>query len=145
MEDIAHITIKPCIGCKSCAFSGLPCSLNRDDNMLAVKGQILNADMLIFVTPLYYFGMSAQLKACLDRCCAISRQITEKRMKAALIAAAWNDDDWTRDAIGSHYKTLCRYMDFEDKGMILGIGCGTVEATAGSVFPQMAYQIAKEL
>lgn len=35
-------------------------------------------------------------------------------------------------------------MDFEDKGMILGIGCGTVEATAGSVFPQMAYQIAKE-
>lgn len=142
---VTKADIRPCIGCKKCAFSGLPCGLDHADDMLAIKQKILKADMLVFVTPLYYFGMSAQLKTCLDRCCAINKQITEKRMKTAMIVSAWNDDDWTMDAIESHYKTLCRYMDFEDMGMILGVGCGTVEATAKSIYPQLAYQMAKQL
>lgn len=61
-EDVAHAAIRPCIGCKKCAFSGLPCGLDYADDMLAIKQKILKADMLVFVTPLYYFGMSAQLK-----------------------------------------------------------------------------------
>lgn len=61
-----------------------------DDAMAEIKAKILMADMPVFVTPLYYFGMSAQLKMCLDRCCSINRQVTEKHMKSALLASAWN-------------------------------------------------------
>lgn len=141
--DVAHTDIHPCTGCKACGFCGKPCFL--DDGMTEIKAQILKADMLVFVTPLYYFGMSAQLKMCLDRCCAIARPITDKHMKSALLATAWNEDDWTMDALEIHYKTLCRYMELEDKGMVLGIGCGTPEKAKESHFPQMAYQLAKAL
>lgn len=141
--DIAHADIRPCIGCKACGFCGKRCTLQ--DGMTEIKMQILTADMLVFVTPLYYFGMSAQLKICLDRCCSINQQITEKHMKSALLVSAWNDDNWTMSALEIHYETLCSYLNFENKGMILGIGCGTVAATAASHFPQMAYEMAKQL
>lgn len=35
--------------------------------MAGLKEQILGSDMVVFVTPLYYFGMSAQLKTVIDR------------------------------------------------------------------------------
>ncbi len=140
---LSKVHIHPCTGCKQCQFSGFPCSLH--DDMEGIRQNILNADMLVFATPLYYFGMSAQLKTCLDRCCAINKQITEKHMKSVLIVSAWNDDSWTMDAIESHYKTLCRYMNLEDKGMILGTGCGTPDATKASKFPLLAYQLGKQL
>lgn len=86
--------------------------------------QILNADMLVFVTPLYYYGMSAQLKILADRFCAINSSITRKNMKSVLISAAWNADDWTFKALESHYKTLVRYLNPDDRGRVLGYGCG---------------------
>ncbi len=110
-----------------------------------LRKQISAADMLVFVTPLYCFGMPAQLKICLDRCCAINKQITEKHMKSALIVSAWNDDDWTMDALGSHYMALCKYLNFENIGTILGKHCGTVESTRKSCFPQKAYELAKKV
>ena len=39
---------------------------------------------MVFVTPLYYYGMSAQLKTLVDRFCAINSSITRKHMKSAL-------------------------------------------------------------
>ena len=141
--DVAHADIHSCLGCKACGFSGNPCVL--DDAMTEIKMQVLAADMLVFVTPLYYFGMSAQLKSCIDRCCSINRQITEKHMKSALIVSAWNEDDWTMTALEIHYETLCKYLDLENKGVVLGIGCGTVEKTRESNFPQMAHQLARTL
>lgn len=141
--DVAHADIHPCIGCKACEFNGKPCVLT--DGMTEIKAKILSADMVVFVTPLYYFGMSAQLKMCVDRCCAVARQLTQRRLKSALIVSAWNDDDWTMTAIESHYQTLCRYIEMEDQGMILGTGCGTVEQTSRSRFPQMAYELGRSL
>lgn len=120
MIDVAYLDIHPCTGCKKCDFSGLPCS--QKDEMEGVLYDILNADMLVLVTPLYYFGMSAQLKICIDRCCAVNKQITSKRMKSAMIVTAWNHDDWTMTALESHYAALCRYLDFKNQGVIWLLG-----------------------
>lgn len=66
-------------------------------------------------------------------------------MKSALISAAWNADDWTFEALEAHYKTLVRYLNFEDKGMILGKGCGTPSMTARSRYPKLAYELGRKL
>ena len=63
--DAAHVNIHPCTGCIHCGYEG-PC-VQRDD-IESVKSAILEADMLVFVAPLYYYGMSAQLKTLIDRC-----------------------------------------------------------------------------
>lgn len=42
-------------------------------------------------------------------------------MKSALISVAWNSDDWTFDALESHYQTLVKYLNLKDLGVVLGI------------------------
>ncbi len=140
--DAAHANLHPCTGCVRCGYEG-PCV--QKDDMEQFRGKILDSDMLVFVTPLYYYGMSAQLKVLVDRFCAINGSITRRHMKSALLAAAWNADDWTFDALAVHYRTLVRYLEMEDCGMVLGKGCGTPAMTARSQYPAEAYRLGQSL
>ena len=142
MIDTAHADIHPCTGCIHCGYEG-PCV--QKDDVENIRKKILDADMLVFVTPLYYYGMSAQLKTMIDRFCAFNSSIQRKHMKSALLTAAWNSDDWTFEALEAHYKTLVRYLNLKDAGMVLGYGCGTPAMTERSIFPQQAYSLGKGL
>ena len=90
-------------------------------------------------------GMTAQLKALVDRFCAFNSSLNSRHLKSALLTVAWNADDWTFDALSAHYRTLVRYIHFEDKGMILGYGCGTPSSTKRSRYPDEAYRLGKNL
>ena len=140
--DAAHADIHPCTGCIHCGYEG-PCV--QEDAIDQIRPKILESDMMVFVTPLYYYGMSAQLKTLIDRFCAFNSSIQRKHMKSALLAAAWNSDDWTFEALQSHYKTLVRYLNLKDMGMVLGAGCGTPSMTQHSQFPQQAYNLGNRL
>ena len=140
--DASHANIHPCTGCIHCGYEG-PCS--QEDDVVGIRRMILDADMVVFVTPLYYYGMSAQLKILIDRFCAFNSSIQRKHMKSALISVAWNNDNWTFDALEAHYKTLVRYLNLEDMGMILGRGCGTPAMTKSSKFPKLAYELGRSL
>ena len=140
--DAAHANLHPCTGCVHCGYEG-PCV--QKDDMEQFRKQILNADMIVFVTPLYYYGMSAQLKMLVDRFCAINSSITRKHMKSALLTTAWNADSWTFEVLKAHYKTLVHYLEFDDQGMVLGKGCGTPSMTARSRYPKQAYELGHSL
>ena len=138
----AEADIHPCIGCIHCGYEG-PCV--QKDDMEFIRRQILEADMIVFVTPLYYYGMSAQLKTVVDRFCSFNSSINRKNMKSALLAVAWNSDGWTFEALEAHYKTLVSYLNFKDMGMVLGRGCGTPSMTRSSKYPAEAYKLGKSL
>ena len=140
--DAARADIRPCKGCDFCGMNG-PCS--QKDDMAELSGLLLKTDMAVFVTPLYYFGFSAQMKAVVDRFYSFTGRLSSRGLKTALIVAAWDSNDWTMKDVKSHYETLCRYMHFKDQGQILGVGCGTVSTTARTEFPQKAYELGKAL
>lgn len=140
--DVAHMNVRPCTGCIACGYDG-PCV--QKDDMIQIRKEVLGSDMLVFATPLYFFGISAQLKTVIDRFCAFSSRINMRNLKAAFLSAAWNDDDWTMDAIREHYLTLVRYLNLQNMGMVLGTGCGTPAMTRRSRFPQAAYELGKNL
>ena len=140
--DVAEMNIKPCTGCVTCGYEG-PCA-QKDDNKI-IKKSVLEADMIVFATPLYYYGMSTQLKTVIDRFCAYNSSIMRKHMKSALLAVAWNNDDWTFEALEYHYKTLVRYLDFEDCGMVLGRGCGSPSMTKHTKYLKLAYELGNNL
>ena len=140
--DAAHADLHPCTGCIHCGYEG-PCV--QKDDMEYFRKEILSADMMVFVTPLYYYGMSAQLKVLIDRFCAVNSSITGKHMKSALLSAAWNADSWTFEALEAHYKTLVGYLNFDDQGMILGKGCGSPAMTKRSKYMKKAYELGKSL
>lgn len=140
--DVAHLNVRPCLGCIRCGYNG-PCA--QKDDMEKAKTEIFRADMLVFATPLYYYGMSAQLKTVIDRLCAFNGSLQRKHMKSALISVAWNADDWTFEALETHYKTIVRYLNLQDTGMVLGKGCGTLSMTARSPYMSKAYELGRSL
>lgn len=142
--DAGKANLHPCLGCDVCKMTTHmygPCC--QEDDMVGVRERLLGSDMVVFVTPLYYFGMSAQLKMVIDRCCSFNGPLTEKGLKAALITASYDNNDWTMGALVYHYQTLCRYLYLDNQGMILGVGCGSVQMTENTEFPQMAYEFGK--
>ena len=65
--DVDRADVAPCTGCVRCGYEG-PCI--QHDGMDGIRNEILSADMVVFATPLYYYGMTAQLKIVIDRFCS---------------------------------------------------------------------------
>ena len=142
MVDVAHLAIRPCNGCLRCGYNG-PCM--QKDDMEKLRSHILETDMLVFVTPVYYYGMTAQLKTVIDRFCAFNAPLQQKHMKSALISVAWNSDDRTFAVLDAHYKSLVQYLGFTDMGTVYGRGCGSPDVTARSVYVRQAYELGRKL
>lgn len=56
--------IRPCRGCDGCVKTGV-CVIKDDMRKLGPK--LRAADAVLLASPVYWFSMSAQLKACIDR------------------------------------------------------------------------------
>ena len=140
--DVARLDIAPCTGCVACGYEG-PCV--QHDDMDDLRRQILASDMLVLATPLYYYGMAAQLKCVIDRFCSANSSITRKHLRSALLTVAWNADNWTFEALEAHYHTLVRYLQWQDCGMVLGYGCGSTGMTRRTRYPQAAYELGRGL
>jgi len=54
-----------CKGCLACQKTQ-KCVIH--DDAVAIADQLKNAEVIAFATPVYYYGMSGQLKTLLDRC-----------------------------------------------------------------------------
>lgn len=139
--DAANEETHPCIGCDRCGMDG-PCVFkDAIENKLMPK--MLEADLLVLATPLYYYGMSAQLKTIVDRFYSRTGKLHGK--KSIIMATAYNSADWTMEALSAHYETLVRYMEWQDVGQVWATGCGARSLVEKSEFADMAYKIGANL
>lgn len=139
--DAAFKNVHPCTGCNSCGMNG-PCIFKDDFEF--VREHIVDADMVVFATPMYYFGISAQLKAVIDRFYAINGQIHRPK-KAALLMTYANTSAQEAEPTKSHYKTLLNYLGWEDCGQIIASGVWPVGAINNTTYPKQAYELGKSL
>lgn len=65
---LAQMKIHPCIGCGGCEKEG-NCVIQ--DEMQLLYPKIADADRIIVASPIYFYGVTAQTKAFLDRCQAL--------------------------------------------------------------------------
>jgi multimeric flavodoxin WrbA len=70
LYSVAGKTIQPCEGCGACFKSG-ECRIK--DDMQELYSKMLAADGIIFGTPVYFWDMTAQAKAVIDRTYALNR------------------------------------------------------------------------
>ncbi len=143
--DAAFEDVKPCSGCGVCGYGrGADCPV--EDAMKALGPKLLEADAVALVTPLYYFGFSAQMKRVIDRFTSYQHKYPEgQKKKSILLATAADDLTWTMNALTVHYQTLAKYMKWEDAGMVLATGCGQRSDIEKTNYPQDAYLLGKRL
>lgn len=64
LYTVSGKTIAPCDGCMSCRKTG---KCHIDDDMQGLYDKLLEADGIVFGTPIYLYSMAAQAKAIIDR------------------------------------------------------------------------------
>jgi multimeric flavodoxin WrbA len=106
-----------------------------------LNSELIAADLVVFVTPLYYYGMSAQIKTVIDRFYASNVKLRNSGKKAIFMATSNNPNDWAMSAPTHHYQALLKYLGWEDIGMVLAVGCGSRPLIERSEFPEQAFQL----
>jgi multimeric flavodoxin WrbA len=99
---------------------------------------LLEAHLVVLVTPLYYWDMTAQLKAVVDRFYAVDRALTDPPKGAVLLATCHSSERWAFDALKEHYKALQRHLNWKDRGMLLVQGAGVRADIEDTEYPQKA-------
>jgi multimeric flavodoxin WrbA len=140
--DAAFEKVKPCLACEYCVRHEGEC-VHRDA-MNDLSKQLVETELIVFVTPLYYFGMSAQIKAVIDRFHASNAKIAGNK-KAMLLAASYMADDWAMEALAKMYESMLRFLAWEDAGKLLATGCPAREVLEQTDYPQQAFEMGKNL
>lgn len=140
--DAAFEEVKPCLACDYCASHDGQCI--QKDAMNTLYEKLIKSDMIVFVTPLYYFGMSTQIKAVIDRFHANNAKLAGNK-KAMLLATSYGADDWTMEALEKNYESILRFMNWDDAGKLFATGCPVREVIEQTNFPNKAYELGKAI
>lgn len=83
-----------CLGCLHCRNHADVCVWK--DDVVSINQQILESDVIVFASPVYFYGISAQLKMVLDRTFAIENQVHDKNIYFITTAAAPDLPQYTK-------------------------------------------------
>ena len=109
--------VNPCIGCNSC-FSREGNKCFQNDDMTAIYEKLSKADILIIASPVYFYGISSQLKAIIDRLhTPLRNSFNIKKLGLILVGAATLPELF--DAIIIQYKLVLNFFKLEDAGSVL--------------------------
>lgn len=140
--DAAFEDVKTCLACEYCASHEGECV--RKDAMNEWYDKLIDSDMIVFVTPLYYYTMSAQIKAVIDRFHANNAKLTGNK-KAMLFATSYGADDWTMEGLEKTYEGILRFLNWTDAGKLFATGCPVREVLEQTDFPNEAYELGKSI
>ena len=141
--DSARADVKNCLGCNACGMGTKPC-IHKDD-FVELREHLLNSDVVVFVTPMYYFGMSSTLKKVIDRFYSIDSQLKEKNNRGILISVQHAPVDAVKEPINAHYQAIISWLNMENAGIINAIGIESVEQLKQTPYPKQAYELGKSL
>lgn len=88
---IAEHDIKYCTGCYSCQ-SGKKCPIADDAGVIAEK--LLAADVIVLATPVYFYTLSAQLKAVIDRSVMVYPNVKNKEFYFIMTMADTQEENF---------------------------------------------------
>lgn len=114
--SVADYQVNPCMGCNSCfQREGHRCF--QKDDMEGIYDKLSNADVLVIASPVYFYGISAQLKAVIDRLHTPMRNDFHIKKLALLLVGAASLPELF-DAIKMQYQLVLNFFQLEDAGMV---------------------------
>lgn len=121
---LGGLHICECDGCHAC-WRGRPCS--KDDDMRALYEKIAASDVIVFGTPVYWYGPTALMKALVDRFvyfnCEANRPLVRgKRAALAVVLEETHEETW-RPVVEFFEKSLA-YLEMNLAGTIVAPGVG---------------------
>jgi multimeric flavodoxin WrbA len=113
---VADLKIGGCLGCGHC-FRKQGICVQKDD-MLPILNALRKADALVLASPVYYFGVTAQIKLTIDRFFALLQEGMPIKRAALLMTCGADTDKAAASSIGM-FRQICDYQKWEEAGIII--------------------------
>lgn len=139
---IAGKKIAGCLGCNACYRNGGSC-IQKDD-MTEIREKMLAADVIVLASPIYFYSMTAQMKAVIDRTYAFYQQLEGKTFYF-LITCAATDASYTETMLAALRGFTCCVPNAKEGGVALGIGAMEAGEIRQSAAMGKAYQLGRNI
>ena len=104
-----RLHIAPCKGCGACQC--LNGCVDQDDTNSTID-KIADADMILFATPVYWWGMSAQLKLIIDKCYCRGLQLKNKKVGTIVVGGS-PIDSIQYELIDKQFGCMAKYLSWD--------------------------------
>lgn len=138
--SVADLAVAPCRGCNACFADGHRCV--QSDDMQRVYDALSDADLLVIASPVYFYGISAQLAAVIHRLHNPLRDQFHIRQAVLLLAAA-SSKPHVVEPIKLQYTLLLKNFDIQDCGMVIAQGVKAPGDILRTDYPAQARQLAR--
>lgn len=110
--------IAPCLACDACRRNGGTCI--QKDAMQTLYPKLEQADLLVFAGPVYYYGISAQLKCAIDRFYSMNESIQKKRY--VVLMTAGDEGEAVFAPSLANFRAMADYLGWQEEGTVLAGG-----------------------
>ena len=114
--DVCRKNIHGCFACEYCHGKGNGECIQKDD-MQDIYRQLQSANMLVLASPIYYHGISGQLKCTIDRFYSALYPTAPPSLKKAAMFLSSGDPDMYVGAKFSYDGDFLGYLGLEDGGI----------------------------
>jgi len=145
---IQGMDINPCTGCNRCqGQESVGCVI--DDAMQDIYGKLKDARSIVFASPVYWFSITAQLKAVIDRLYAVGggqRNILKGKNFAVLLTFA-DVDPFTSGAVNAlrMFQDISAYLGTYLAGTVYGSAWEAGEISSNEALLKEAYELGEKL
>ena len=149
--NIVDLDVKGCKGCYACQRTADEPGCVQKDDVGAILERMINADAVIYATPLYDWSFSSQIKALLDRhLCLVTGYGTENYKslidgkKLALLVTCAGPEDNNADLIQGIFDRMTDYLKGTPVGKYVVPFCTTPDEM-GDKAMEIAAEMAEEI
>ena len=142
--------ISGCLDCGKCNDTGV-CAIK--DDMLEIHKKIMEADVVIHSVPVYFWAMTSQMKAYLDRWCAFfdakwrvhkAYRPILKEKRIGLITVCGDPNVSTADPIVHSFKNTCQFAGLNLLEAVQTSAAAKGEISNDEVAKKKAYDLGKK-
>ncbi len=134
---IAAKKVGYCTACYQCKDGGV---CPQQDDTAEILAEMMAAEVIVLATPVYFYTMSAQLKALIDRTVAIYPRLTNKTFYYVMTMADTDETKWTGTV-----EALRGFLDCYDGSVEAGMLQAAGVYEAGEILKHPAYEQAYTL
>ncbi|MCF0150010.1 MAG: flavodoxin family protein [Firmicutes bacterium] len=109
--DTYKLKVSPCVACLQC--QNTKGCIEKDDSNMIVD-TLVAADMIVFASPVYWWGLSAQLKLVIDKMYCKAAQMKGKKIGVIVVGGA-NTDSEQYKLIEDQFRMMGNYLNWDIK------------------------------
>lgn len=142
--ELKEKTIKDCTGCGVCQKNEGKCV--QKDDMTVIYKEMMESDVIVFASPVYFYTWTSLMKRVLDRTFAVESLLTNKKF-FLLSSGAAPEERYMQTMFDSYHQYISCFQGEgnRDGGYLMAYGMNSPADIQNTEYMQRAYEMGNKI